>query len=403
MHTSRLEAFTNTAAALAVACLLLLSAAASARANMAVRQPASRPGDAPREPAGGLKSVRILSETLLIDMRPLKELRPAVVEANYRVRNDGETSRLLLVFVATARVPGEGHGPWVWSGTRWLQVDKSSGDDRGVDRGVWLDGQPVDVIITGETERGRLPEEWAPPGSTPSLKPGGKPLPYEARGDDTIDYDVTLSPGEHTLRVRYVALPGAHADASSDAVYWQLGYVLAPAREWAGFGGLDVKILLPGGWRAASLPEMRREGDALVAHWDALPADTLAVTAQTAERTVHDSAVFWKALLLVGALLTAGAAFAGWKVGRWLGGRGRTSAWALLATPPVAVLLFALAYVVASALGAPRAPEQAAFNQIGNYDAIVTFLLFVVLTFSHFLVAQVAAYVARRRTTPRLR
>ncbi|MET0650303.1 MAG: hypothetical protein ABW208_27155 [Pyrinomonadaceae bacterium] len=398
MHRVRLEAFNNRAAALAVACLLLLSAAAGARANMAVRRPESRPGDAPREPAGGLKSVHILSETLVIDMRPLKGLRPAVVEANYRVRNDGETSRLLLVFVATARVSGEGYGPWVWSGTRWLQADKSSGDDRGVDRGVWLDGQPVDVILKGESEHARLPEEWAPPGSTPSLEPGGKPLPYEARGDDTIDYNVTLSPGDHTLRVRYVALPGAYANASSDAIYWQLGYVLSPAREWAGFGGLDVKVLLPSGWHAAARPEMRREGDALVAHWDALPADTLAVTAQTDEQTVYDPELFWKALLILGGLFTAPAAFAGWKLGAWLGRRGRTSAWGLLVSPLVVGLLYALSYVVASALSAPRAPEQAAFNQIGNYNLILTFLIFVAVVSWHFLVTQAATYVSRRRT-----
>ena len=399
MHRTRPEALLDGAAALAFTCLLLLSAAAGARANMAVRQPESRPGDAPREPAGQLESVRILSETLVIDMRPLEQLRPAVVEANYRVRNDGETIRLPLVFVATARVPGEGNGPWVWGGARWVQADKSSGDDRGADRGVWLDGRPVDVILRGETEHARLPEAWAPPGSTPSLEPGGKPLPYEARGNDTIDYYVTLSPGEHTLRVRYVALPGAYADVSSDAVYWQLGYVLSPAREWAGFGGLEVKVLLPAGWRSAAHPEMRREGDALVAHWDGLPADTLAVTAQTDEETVYDPARFWKALLILGGLFTAPAALAGWKLGAWLGRRGRTSAWGLLVSPFVVVLLYALSYVMASALSAPGAPEQAAFNRIGNYNLILTFLIFVAVTCWHLLAAQIATYVSRRRTS----
>jgi hypothetical protein len=337
-------------------------------------------------------------------MRPLEELRPAVVEANYRVRNDGEARHLPLLFVATARVPGEGQGPWLWKGGRWVQVDKSAGDDRGFDRGVWLDGQPVDVMLSGESEHARLPEGWASPNSTPSLEPGGKALPYEARGgdtiayDDTISYNVTLSPGEHTLRVRYVALPGAYADARSDAVYWQLGYVLAPAREWAGFGGLDAKVLLPAGWRAAARPEMRREGDALVAHWDALPADTLAVTAQTDKETVYDPGRFWTALLILGGLFTAPAAFAGWKLGVWLGRHGRTSAWGLLISPLVALLLYALSYVVASALSAPRAPEQAAFNQTGNYNLIVTFLIFVAATAWHLLVAQVTTYIARRRT-----
>ncbi|HEX8186850.1 MAG TPA: hypothetical protein VF586_00775, partial [Pyrinomonadaceae bacterium] len=113
MHRARLEAFINRAAALAVACLMLLSAAAGARANMAVRQPESRPGDAPREPEGGLKSVRILSETLVIDMRPLEGLRPAVVEATYVVSNEAGEHSLELVFVAASMRPG---AAWAWNG-----------------------------------------------------------------------------------------------------------------------------------------------------------------------------------------------------------------------------------------------------------------------------------------------
>ncbi|HEX8283264.1 MAG TPA: hypothetical protein VF588_07910 [Pyrinomonadaceae bacterium] len=393
MHSSRLGAFIKPWAALAAVCLLLVVAAAPSRANMAARQPESRAGDAPTEPGGALKSVRILRETLVIDLRPLAGRRPAVVEATYAVYNDAGEHGLDLVFVAASMRPG---AAWVWNGYEW----KPGPERAGSEGGVWLDGRAVEARAE-EDARG-LPAAWAPPATTPGLRPGQKPLPLKSDGKGTLSFRVTLSSGPHELRVRYEARPGAYADAMSDAVYWQLGYVLAPARQWAGFGGLDAKVLLPEGWRAASLPEMRREGDALVASWDALPADTLAVTVQTNESTVHDPGVFWKALLVLGLLLTAAATFAGWRLGRWLGRRGRTSAWGLLASPLVAVLLFALSYPIASAISAPRAPGQAAFNQIGNYDGIVTFLLFVVITFWHFLVAQVATYVARRRTTPRL-
>ena len=367
---------------------MLLSAAAGARANMAVRQPESRPGDAPREPAGGLKSVRILSETLVIDLRPLKQLRPAVVEATYSVSNEAGEHSLELVFVAASMRPG---AAWGWNGREWLPVPGRP----EAERGVWLDGRPVEASAAAET---RLPAAWAPPSTTPGLLPGQGELPFESGGEGTLSFRVTLAPGRHELRVRYEARPGAYADARSDAVYWQLGYVLSPAREWAGFGGLDAKVLLPAGWHAAARPEMRREGDALVAHWDALPADTLAVTAQTDEETVYDPGLFWKALLILGGLFTAPAAFAGWKLGAWLGRRGRTSAWGLLASPLVALLLYALSYVAASALSAPRAPEQAAFNRMGDYNLILTLFIFVAVTAWHFLVAQAATYVSRRRT-----
>lgn len=388
MHRPRLEAFIK-ASALAVTCLLFLSAAAGARANMAVRQPESRPGDAPREPAGGLKSVRILSETLLIDMRPLKQLRPVIVEATYLVSNEADEHSLDLVFVAASMRPG---AAWVWNGGGWLP----SPGGPGAERGVWLDGRPVEA--RADADDAGLPAEWAPPSTTPGLLPGQGELPFKSSGKETLSFRVTLAPGRHELRVRYEARPGAYADARSDAVYWQLGYVLAPAREWAGFGGLDAKVLLPAGWRAAARPEMRREGDALVAHWDALPADTLAVTAQTDEETVYDPWLFWKALLILCGLFTAPAAFAGWKLGAWLGRRGRTSAWGLLASPLFVVLLYVLSYFVASALSAPRAPEQAAFNRMGDYNLLVTLLIFVAATSWHFLVTQVATYVARSRT-----
>lgn len=388
MHRTRPEAFADSAAALAVACLLLLSAAAGARANMAVRQPESRPGDAPREPAGALKSVRILSETLVIDMRPLKELRPALVEATYVVSNEAGEHTLELVFVAASMRPG---AAWAWDGRGWSPLPGRPESERG----VWLDGRPVEARAAADGAG--LPAGWAPPPTTPGLLPGQGELPFKSEGAGTLSFRVTLAPGRHELRVRYEARPGAYADARTDAVYWQLGYVLAPAREWAGFGGLDARVLLPAGWRAAARPEMRREGDALVARWDALPADTLAVTAQTDEETVYDPALFWKALLILGGLFTAPVALAGWKLGAWLGRRGRTSAWGLLASPPVVLTLYALSYVVASALSAPRAPEQTAFNHIGDYNLILTFLIFVAVTSLHLLVAQVATYVSRRK------
>jgi len=73
--------------------------------------------------------------------------------------------------------------------------------------------------------------------------------------------------------------------------------------------------------------------------------------------------------------------------------------WGLIASPLVAFLLYALSYVVASALSAPRAPEQVAFDRMGDYNLILTFLIFVAVTSWHFLVAQVTTYVSRRRTT----
>jgi hypothetical protein len=63
-------------------------------------------------------------------------------------------------------------------------------------------------------------------------------------------------------------------------VYRQFAYVLAPARTWAGFGGLDVVVHLPEGWHAACTPPLRRQGDTLTGSFSDLPADALALTLQ---------------------------------------------------------------------------------------------------------------------------
>jgi len=370
-----------------------LSTVPTARANMAEQKPAWRAGEVGGEPGGGLKSIHILRETLLIDLRPLRAGRPALVEATYRVRNDGDERSLELVFVAAALAQKDAAGGWLWRGGRWV---REAGAAPAAEAGVWLDGRPVPASGTAADE---LPKGWAPPTETPALdERGPKALPYHVEGGGAINFRVTLAPGEHTFRVSYEARPTAYSGTTSDAVDWQLGYVLAPAREWGSFGGLDAKVLFPEGWRVASAPAMSREGDALVASWDELPADALALTARTDQRAVSDAVTFWKALIVLGALFTVPAGLAGWRVGRALRERRRTVAWALPVSPLVAVLLWLLASLVGTIVAAPTAPDQAVFNSIGNYNAVVTFVLLLVGFSLHSVVTLAAAFVAHRRT-----
>ncbi len=376
-------------------CATLFALPCGALANMAARQPEARAGAVLGEPFGLLKSVHIERETLLIDLRPLADLRPAVVEATYKVRNDGEARAVELVFVADGLSAG---GGWVWNGGNWVRDPRA---ETPAEAGVWLDGQRVEGA-RNETGAG-LPDEFSPPSRTPTLYETQEDLPYKTEADGTIVFRVTLAPGPHTFVVRYAARPSAFADTLSHEINWQLGYVLAPARRWESFGGLDAKVLLPAGWRAASEPAMTREGDALVGSWDAIPADSLAITFKTQERTIFDPDRLWLTLIIMGLLLTAAAGFAGWKAGAWLGRRGRTSAWALLLSPVVACVLTALAYAVGSRLASPPEPEQNAFNEVGGYSFIITFLLCALSVMLHFFVAQLFAFVSRRRVARRPR
>ena len=368
------------------------------RANMAARQPSSRAGDEAREPFGVFKSVHIERETLLIDLRPLADLRPVVVEATYRVRNDGEARAVEMVFVADGLSPEGAEGGWAWRNDAWVRDPRAKPI---TEAGVWLDGRRVEGART-ETAA-ELPENFRPPSETPSLYESEESLPYESGSRGALVFRVTLAPGPHTFVVRYAARPGAFSDTSSHEINWQLGYVLAPARHWESFGGLDARVLLPEGWRAASEPAMSREGDALVKSWDTLPADSLALTVKTSQRTTFDPDRLWLTLIILGLLLTAAAGFAGWKAGEWLGRRRRTSAWALLLAPVVACALTALAYAVGRLLGSPPAPEQNSFNEVGDYSFIITFLLLSLSLTLHFIVTQLSAFVSRRRVMRRPR
>lgn len=386
------------AAFVVLALATLFAPHGAALANMAARRPEARAGEEVREPFGLFESVHIEREALLVDLRPLADLRPAVVEATYRVRNDGEARAVELVFVADGLSTGGAEGGWVWRDSAWVRDPRATPT---AEPGVWLDGQKVEgARDEASTE---LPEDFRPPSETPSLYESEEDLPYETNSRGTIVFRVTLAPGRHTFVVRYAARPSAFSDTLSHEINWQLGYVLAPAKRWESFGGLDAKVLLPEGWRAASEPALRREGDALVNSWDALPADSLAITLKTSERTTFDPDRLWLTLIVLGLLLTSASGFAGWKAGEWLGRRKASSAWALLLSPVAACALTALAYAVGWLLASPPAPEQNSFNEVGDYSFIVTFLLLALSVTLHFIITQLFAFVSRRRLTRRPR
>ena len=96
-------------------------------------------------------------------------------------------------------------------------------------------------------------------------------------------------------------------------VDWQFTYALKPARSWGGFGGLDVMVDLPAGWRNTSAVDVRRRGDSLSRSWDSLPADALRVA-------VHAPAFPFTGLVALVALGCGGLLVS--RLGRAAGRRG---------------------------------------------------------------------------------
>ena len=244
----------------------------------------------------GIKDVEIVREHLSIDLRGFASGRPAQVEAVYQLRNRGPEQKLDLVFVTGA------------SAVLGFQIR--------------LGDEPV---ASRPAEDLQLPAEWQLPATTPDIYGrGGVPYYTAARNTRTVKpmaFTLLLAPGPHTLQVRY----GTHGlvrlrDHGRPTVYHQLAYVLAPARSWAGFGGLDISVQLPPGWRAASVPALQRDGDALTGSFSDVPADALALTIQAPEGWAYHLVKYAATGFFILAALGGGVLcwYGGWSKGRRL-------------------------------------------------------------------------------------
>jgi hypothetical protein len=250
---------------LATVCAVALvgfSLPASARADIGPRWW----GDRAAEPLG-LQGVDITHQDLTIDLRPLEAVQPAHVETVYRLHNSGAARKLDLVFVSGVK------------GVTDFQV-------RLGDR--LLESRPVPRKQL-EWHGQELPKSWQPP--PPKLGIDGDAFfmgDVIATEAELLEFSVELPPGPSTLSARYRARAwGAAEPRSAEGRYepyptvtWQFPYVLAPAREWKSFGGLDVTVYVPEGWQSASAPALHPEGSVLHGNFRDVPADTLMLAAR---------------------------------------------------------------------------------------------------------------------------
>jgi hypothetical protein len=212
--------------------------------------PPWQPGDAIGEPTGAVAHVAITHEDLAFDLRALADGNPAQVRATYQLRNDGAATSASLVFLADHALTG------------------------GSTFAVMFDDAPVAARPTTLTQ---LPTAWMPPVSTPSLIEGNW-IPYETKPGTAFAFVAPIPPGLHRLSVAYSLVAGRYW-APSSALTWQVAYILAPARQWASFGDLSVRVQLPHGWRARAVPDLTRNGDTLEGQFSGLPADGMVMSA----------------------------------------------------------------------------------------------------------------------------
>ncbi|MGI8607860.1 MAG: hypothetical protein ACR2MY_01325 [Candidatus Dormibacteria bacterium] len=330
LHRSSSQATSRHALARVVATVAVVAIttmpAAPALANMANPLQA---GDQVGEPSTALHSVAVEREDLVLDLRGLGQPpvgnsthRLVQVRAGYGLRNTGPSTTQDLVFVA----PG-------------LQAAGAS---------VALDGVEVPAVAGVFTD---LPSTWRAPTSTPAVG-SGETLSYQARAGSVLRFTLALAPGQHRVAVRYAAQPTTH-DGEDAARSWQVGYVLAPARQWASFSGLHVTVQVPPGWLVATNPSLRRAGDTLTGTFDSVPADSLGITTQFP--TPVPAPNFTLPVLVGGLAL---GAVAGWLAGAWLGRRRHASTWALPLAVVWGVALAALIVVAGVAALDTHVPEE---------------------------------------------
>ncbi len=189
----------------------------------------------------GIRSVTITREELTIDMRAVAESSMVAVSATYHLDNPGDAKQLDVVFV--------------------------TGIGRALDFVATVDGKalatrPMPVPI-------ELPPHWMLP-------------EYTRRGMETVGIRLEIPTGRHDVAVTYKA-PAVLYHRREPTLRHQFPYILAPARTWGGFGGLDITVLVPAGWDAEITPPLKRAGDRFIGSFSSIPADSVLIEAHAPE------------------------------------------------------------------------------------------------------------------------
>lgn len=202
----------------------------------------------------GVKDIAIVREKLQIDLRPVEQRDAIKITATYIIDHVQPPKDLPLTFI---------------TGVESVRAVKCS-----------LNGKPL-AFTTRQVVN--MPESWKPPAETPGFVPEEKQL-YSRNITDTqhewILFTVPLQTGRQSIEVTYEVEPGAYYSLYQTAKYWQTAYILAPARTWKSFGGLDVEVLAPANWQVKSNLPLVNQGQQWTASFDSLPADFITLTTQ---------------------------------------------------------------------------------------------------------------------------
>lgn len=198
----------------------------------------------------------ITKEELSVDLRPMENLQPAIVNATYYFTSDTVSDHITLILVAA----------------NLSRADFS----------ITLDDQPVHgdtVAVNG------LPQEWLALHAA-DTDPYWQTF-YDERTTRYIRFVIAIDSGAHVLNATYSANTARDIHFGY-AMHHRFAYALSPAKDWKAYNNLQLEVFLPEGWAYSSNLELDRNGDQLSGQWDQLPAQYLYVTTGIQEVNATD-------------------------------------------------------------------------------------------------------------------
>lgn len=198
-------------------------------------------GDLTGEPIGSFSNLGVVKEKIDFDFRSLKDSGQGTIKASYQIRNDGEQTSLELLFVA-----------------REIK-----------DNSFTLDGKIVPAKIVKEP---KLPDTWKPPQRISGV--GGYSTSYDVSNHLRSVWKIKpiIPPGEHLLKVEYLAVPSGYAPKFRYYDY-HIAYILTHVKNRDFSKGLEIEVKLPKKWQVTTSLPMNNTDNKLKASFDKIPND----------------------------------------------------------------------------------------------------------------------------------
>ncbi|NUM33434.1 MAG: hypothetical protein HUU50_02725 [Candidatus Brocadiae bacterium] len=214
-------------------------------------------------------TLKILDETLTLDLRSLEKSEKVSIQASYIIEHEGKSENVSFVFLT----PGIS------------------------EENVLFDGEPVKSYSMSHEELIKLTEKYL---TSNHLSFSIHRSISNPKGLDGARFQIFVPTGKHKLNVSYKATLWHYW---TPELYQSLSihYFLQPAKEWSSFGKLCIRVHTLPQWKAVIMPFSYDEGEPVryqltEGYWEKqferLPGDWLIVSLKPAEGILV-SLLYW--------------------------------------------------------------------------------------------------------------